>query len=151
MVAVGKDVRSLDFPPSQTQTDDTALANLSNTAYATGTPEVGTYFVAPTSGRIRLTIGGGFRDNNGTDRVFLSPQIFLDNSSGTEFLAPTVDRGYGSDESSTEYQYASRVTLVEGLTPGKVYYARVMHAVSGSVPLDSADIAARDITTIAVP
>lgn len=144
-------VRSLDFPPSQTVTDDTTLTNLSVTSYTAGTPEVGVYFVAPTTGRVRLTIGGGSRDNNGTDRVFISPQIFLENALGTEFLAPTVDRGYGSDESSTEFQYGSRVTLVEGLTPGKIYYARVMYTISGTAPLDSADIASRDVTVIPAP
>lgn len=152
-VTVGRDIRSADFPPTQSTTDDTIIAQISSTSYIPGTPEVGVYFVAPTSGRVRMTIGGGMRDGptGGTDRVSISPEIFQDNSSGTQILAPTIDRGYGSDESSTEFQYGSRVTMVENLSPGEVYYARVVYLASGPGTLDSADIASRDIMIIPVP
>lgn len=129
------------------------LSNLTNTAYAVGSPEVGTYFVAPNSGRVRMIIGGGSRDGptGGTDRVFISPQVFLGSALGSEFLAPTIDRGVGSDESSTEFQYGSRVTMLSGLTPGKIYYARTVYAIAGPLADASADVASRDITIIPLP
>lgn len=134
--------------------DDTLLANLTNTAYETGNPEVGVYFVAPTSGRVRLTIGGGFRDNGASaqDRVFLAPQLFRDGPAGEEVLAPSVTlRGYGSTEADTEFQYGSRVSLIGGLTPGALYYLRTQHLTSAGTDPDTADIAARDVIVVPVP
>lgn len=145
-------VRTL--PPTAFFHDDTILANLTNTSYAAGSPEIGVYFVAPPSGKIRLTIGGGFRDNGTTvrDRIFLSPQLFRDNADGTEVLAPSVTlRGYLSLADDTEFQYGSRISLIENLTPGQLYYLRCMHLVSNGTTHDSADIAARDLIVIPLP
>jgi hypothetical protein len=134
--------------------DDTILANLTNTSYEAGTPEVGVYFVAPPSGRVRLTIGGGFRDNGGSnvDRVFLAPQLFQDSSAGTEVLAPSVTiRGYLAAREDTEFQYGSRISFIEDLAPGQLYYLRTMHLTSGGTDPDTADLAARDIIVIPLP
>ncbi|MET8050538.1 hypothetical protein ABZU75_23360 [Streptosporangium sp. NPDC005286] len=134
--------------------EDTLIANLVSTAYETGSPEVGVYFVAPPSGRVRLTIGGGFRDNGASarDRVFLAPQLFRDSSAGTEVLAPSVTvRGYGSAAENTEFQYGSRVSLLDGLSPGALYYIRTQHLTSAGTDPDTADIASRDIIVIPMP
>ncbi|GII87691.1 hypothetical protein Ssi03_56810 [Sphaerisporangium siamense] len=134
--------------------EDTSLVQLTNTAYEPGTLEVGVYFVAPASGTVRLTIGGGVRDNGASalDRVFLAPQLFLGSSTGTEVLAPSVSlRGYGSVAEDTEFQYGCRVSLITGLTPGELYYIRTMHATSAGTDPDTADIAARDIIVIPMP
>lgn len=140
-------VTGRDLPPSATASDDTLQLNLSNTSYSAGTPEVGIVFTAPTSGRVRVTVGGGARDNSGTnnDRVFISPQIFLASSTGDEIVAPSVvARGYSSAGASTEFAHGSRTSLVTGLTPGETYYARAMYATSAGA--GTADIAAREIT-----
>jgi hypothetical protein len=145
-------VRSL--APTAWWHDDTAQSNLTSTAYETGTPEIGVYFIGPESGRVRVSVGGGFRDNGGSalDRVFLAPQLFLGSSAGTEIAAPAVaTRGYGSVAENTEYQYGSRVSLVTGLTPGARYYIRLMHQTSAGTDPDTADIAARDLIVIPVP
>ncbi len=151
-IRAGDLVRSLQ--PTAFFHDDTVIANLTDTNYAAGTPEIGVFFVGPPSGTVRLTIGGGFRDNgaSATDRVFLSPQLFLDGSSGSEVLAPSVTlRGYGSVDADTDFQYGSRVSLITGLTPGAMYYVRTMHATSAGTDPDTADIAARDIIVIPMP
>ncbi|WP_326820798.1 hypothetical protein [Streptosporangium sp. NBC_01756] len=112
---------------------------------------MGVYFVAPASGRVRLTIGGGFRDNGASalDRVFLAPQLFLDNSAGTEILSLSVTvRGYGSAAEDTEFQYGSRVSLLDGLAPGNLCYIRTQHLTSAGTDPDTADIASRDIIVI---
>lgn len=134
--------------------DDTILANLTNTSYEAGTPEVGLYFVGPASGAIRLTVGGGFRDNGGSnvDRLFLSPQLFEDGPDGTQVLAPSVTlRGYLSVANNLEFQYGCRVSLITDLTPGQLYYVRTMHLTSGGTDPDTADIAARDLIVIPLP
>lgn len=151
-IASGDLVRTAS--PTAFVLDDTLIANLTNTSYAAGSPEVGVFFVAPPSGRVRLTIGGGFRDNGASafDRVFLSPQLFMDSSAGTEILAPSVTlRGYLSALENTEFQYGSRVSFIEDLTPGQIYYIRTMHLTSAGTDPDTADIAARDLIVIPLP
>lgn len=154
-ISDGMVVHAGDFPPSAFDSDDTGITNLTNGTYVSGAPEVGVTFTAPTSGRVRLTVGGGLRDSSGVDRVFISPQVFQGvDASGVEILTPSVtNRGCGSVGSSTEFSYFSRTSLLTGLTPGEVYYARVMHTVSagGTSPNGTADIGSRDITVIPVP
>ncbi|GAA4924611.1 hypothetical protein HD597_011317 [Nonomuraea thailandensis] len=151
-IKAGDLVRTL--PPTAFFHDDTILTEISNTSYATGSPEIGVYFVAPPSGKVRLTIGGGFRDNGAAplDRIFLSPQLFRDSSDGTEVLAPSVTlRGYLSLSNNTAFQYGCRVSLIENLTPGQLYYIRTMHLVTPGTDPDNADIAARDLIVIPLP
>jgi hypothetical protein len=140
--------------PTAQAIDDTTIANITNTSYVAGTPELGVFFVAPPSGRCRLTIGGGFRDNGASalDRVFLAPQLFRESSSGTEILAPSVTfRGYLSVAADTEFQYGSRVSMLENLIAGQLYYLRAMFLTSAGTDPDTADIAGRDIIVIPVP
>ncbi|MEU8362312.1 hypothetical protein AB0C27_40470 [Nonomuraea sp. NPDC048882] len=151
MTAAGDLVRTLS--PTAFVHDDTMVANIGHTSYAPGSPEVGVYFIGPPSGRVRLTIGGGFRDNGASaDRIFLSPELFLENSAGTQVLAPSVTfRGYLSVAQDTEFQYGSRVSMIEGLTPGQLYYLRTAHLATPGTDPDSADIAARDLIAIPMP
>ncbi|WP_062441233.1 hypothetical protein [Herbidospora daliensis] len=142
----GQNVRGQDAPATAWAQDDLSQLNLSNTSYATGTPEVGVTFTAPTSGRVILTVGGGCRDNGGNgDRVFIAPQVFRGpNSSGTEHLTPSVVvRGYASVP-ATEYAHGSRTSLLQNLIPGETYYARVMHATAAGA--GTADISCREIS-----
>lgn len=151
-MSAGDFVRTL--PPPAYAADDTVIANIANTSYEPGSPEVGVYFTAPPSGTVRLTIGGGFRDNGASavDRVFLAPQVFLEDSDGTVVLAASVtQRGYLSVAQDTAFQYGSRVSLVTGLLPGRRYYIRCMHLTSSGADPDSADIAARDLIVIPMP
>jgi hypothetical protein len=129
--------------------DNTSNANLTNTTYAAGTPEIGVTFVAPLSGAVVLTLGVGVRNNtSNADQVHIAPQIYLGTSSaGTLFLSPDVLQygassrgGYANDD----YQYLCRTSLVTGLTVGSTYYVRAMHKTV--LGLTTADIAARGIT-----
>lgn len=134
--------------------DDTQNLNLSSTTYETGTPEVGVFFIAPASGRVRLTIGGGVRDNGGSnvDRVFISPQLFRDSSAGEEVLAPSVTlRGFAGAAENTEFQYGCRVSLLTGLVAGALYYVRTQHLTSAGTDPDAADINARDVIVVPLP
>ncbi|GAA4100976.1 hypothetical protein [Nonomuraea soli] len=152
----GQIVRAGETPPSASDADDTVLAQITNDVYLPGIPEVGTTFVAPASGRVRMTVSAGLRDNGTAPRarIFVSPQVFRGTSAaGVEVLAPSVTfRGVASNRENVEFQYGSRVALMTGLTPGETYYARLMHlATPIADPSDTADIAVRDITVIPVP
>ncbi len=128
----GTKINALDFPPAEFGRDDTdVVAN--STTYSDGSPQVSTTFVAPSSGRVLLTVGGGLR-GDGTRRVHLAPVVKLTNNSGSTILSPNViTRGIGVQENATGYVYYSRTTLLDGLKPGQVYFAKVQHkASSGS-------------------
>lgn len=141
-IKAGAKVLAADFPEGKNSASQTANDNISSTSYIAGSPEVGTTFVAPTSGRVLLTVGAGFKD--GTNRVHVSPEVYLGTSSaGSVFLSADVTlRGVGSVSAATNYHYRSRTTLLTGLTPGSTYYARTVHKVSGG---STSDITVRDI------
>lgn len=149
----GRPVRALDYPPAVWAQDVTQINNPSNSGYIAGSPAVEVTFTAPTSGRVLIIVGGGLGQGAAGDRIFLSPEVRLTNSSGAVVLTPSVtSRGFGSDIAAAAFAYGSRESVLEGLTPGQVYYARVMYAVAtGDAGASSQDIAARDITVVPIP
>lgn len=149
----GRPVRALDYPPAKWAQDTTQINNPTNAGYITGTPEVSVTFVAPTSGRVLLVVGGGLGNGAGGDRVFLSPEVRETSAAGALVLSPSVtSRGFGSDIAASAFHYGSRESVLEGLTPGQVYYAVVKYAVATSdAGASTQDIAARDITVVPIP
>jgi hypothetical protein len=130
-------IRGRDWPPAVAALDTTDQTNLTSAAYVPGDPEVGVRFVAPSSGRVIITISGGARDNTGDNRVFLSPEIFRGaDARGLSILSPSVTvHGWGQTGQAATVGYGSRESLYpfpgEGeteLIPGETYYARVMMA-----------------------
>lgn len=142
-ILVGASVKATDFPAASYASDSTANLNISSTVYISGTPLVSLTFVAPTSGRVLLTVGGGMQDNGGTNRVHIAPVVREDNAGGAAVVSADVaTRGVGSAGSNAGYQYRSRTTLLTGLEPGRTYYAHTAHKVSGGL---TADITTREI------
>lgn len=148
----GTRILAMDYPPVVSAYDGTAISNITSLVYIAGSPEVGVTFMAPTTGRVTVTVGGGVRNNgSNNDRVFIAPQVYLGTSAaGTEILAPTAPQfGISSGGGFTNdlFQYLSRTSLVEGLTPGSTYYVRTMHvqvnnsgAASGTSDLQSRSV-----------
>lgn len=149
----GQAVKALDFPPPEWSQDTTAISNPSSSSYAAGSPAVEVTFVAPTSGRVLLIVGGGGGNSAGSDRIFFSPEVRETDSSGTVVLTASVtNRGWVPDNCSSAHVYGSRESVLEGLTPGGVYYARVMYAVStADAGASTADISCRDIGVVPLP
>lgn len=129
----GTRILAMDYPPAVQVFDATEIDNATiTTSYAAGSPEVGVTFMAPTTGRVSLTVGGGVRNNGANnDRVFIAPQVFLGTSSaGTEILAPTAPQygiSSGGGYTTDGFQWHSRTSLIAGLVPGSTYYVRTMH------------------------
>lgn len=151
--AVGRPFKSADHSMSSARLDDTVISDISSTTYILGTPVVSCVFTAPTSGRVRVIVGMGARDNGASlDRVFLSPQIVKQGSSEITALAASVTLyGYGSSDINVLPQYGSRVGVYSGLTPGYTYVARAMYLITPGTDPDSADLSSRDITIVPVP
>lgn len=139
----GSSIEASDHPASNGVEDSTTQTNISSTSFVTGSPELGITFTAPDSGRAIVCVGGIVRDNGGSNRVFLTFQVFEgEDDSGTEFLAPSVYNGISNYGVQGDYAARGNMTLLEGLTPGQVYYARTVHAVTGG---STCDINTRDI------
>lgn len=151
-LVAGTRILAADFPVGVGVVDDTNQENISTTTYTAGSPVVDRTFVAPTSGRILLIVGGGARDNAGTpsNRAFITPEVFEGvDASGTQVLPPDVTtRGVTSVNTSSTPGFWCRASLLEGLTPEATHYARVLYRVDGGTTVD---VIARDIEVIPVP
>lgn len=144
----GTTVNALDFPPTASNRSATDVT-VTSTSYVDGTPQIATTFVAPTSGRVLVTVGGGLSGAS-TRRLHLAPVIKETNDSGATVLgANVVSRGVGCQENATGFVYMSRTTLLEGLRPGQIYFAKTQHKVVGAAGSPVFDI--RDIYITPVP
>lgn len=150
-LAAGTTIRALDWPPSQTASQTTAQTNISSTTYVAPTNACEVTFIAPTSGRVKVIVGAGSRDDTNDNRVFVSPEIRETNVSGQVILSPSLTaHGYGGLTVASTYVHWSRVTIVEGLTPGQQYFARIMIRAETTTS-SSADLEQKDLTIIPVP
>lgn len=145
----GTEVKALDFPPGQYDEEDTTQSNVSSTSYTAPTNACSVTFVAPTSGRVKLIVGGGFRDNTNDNQGFIAPEVREDNVSGAIVQqASAYARGYISMGEASDYYYHSRSTILEGLTPGQTYFARIMIKVDGG---STCDLRNKNIIVVPVP
>ena len=152
----GSRVLAMDYTPSVTVFDTTQISNITSTAYTAGSPEVGVTFMAPTTGRVLITTGGGFRNNgSNADRVFLSPQVFLGtDNTGTEVLHPTAPQygvSSGGGYTLDDFQFLSRTTLLDQLTPGSTYYVRTMHCQVNHLATPAGTVDLVDRTLVVAP
>ncbi|TDE40493.1 hypothetical protein E1295_31840 [Nonomuraea mesophila] len=145
----GTTVQALDYPPAEFGRSATDVLDVTSTTYVDGSPQVSTTFTAPTSGRVLVTVGAGFR-GAGTRRLHLAPVVKVGDDAGAAVLGPNVvSRGVGVQEEATSYVYYSRSTLLEGLEPGQTYFAKTMHKVNGAS--GAPDFHVRDIYITPVP
>lgn len=144
----GTQIKALDFPASQYDDEDTLQSGVSSTSYTAPTNACSVTFTAPTSGRVKLIVGGAFRDTSGDDQGFITAEIRETDVSGSIVLSSSAYRnGYISEPEASDYLYHSRITLVEGLTPGQTYFARIMIKVDGG----AADLRLKNLAVIPVP
>lgn len=146
----GSVVKALDFPPSQYDLEDTLQSNINVSGYTAPTNACSVTFTAPTSGRVKLVVGAGARDDTNNIQVFVTAEIRETNVSGSIVLGASAYRnGYISEPEASDYLYHSRITLVEGLTPGQVYFARIM--ISDDSASNTADLRLKNLAVIPVP
>lgn len=146
-VLAGQKIQAATWPATVESLDNTTNANLTNTAFATGTPVVDLTFVASTTGRALVTVTSGLRDNSSTNRIVTTFELYLGTSAaGTLVIGSsgsTLQYECTQPGQANNYMYVSRTTLVDSLTPGATYYARHMNKVSGGT---TADISLRALT-----
>lgn len=142
-------VKGFDTPTTAWDQDTSWQLNITATDPVPGDPEMGVTFMAPTSGRVLVIIGGGGRDNGGANRILMKPEVYA----GTQAIPENiVDNGDFKDFTipgeADEGLYGSRVSVLENLVPFRVHYARVVHAVTGGT---SCDIFVREILVAPLP
>jgi hypothetical protein len=149
----GKLIKALDYPPATWAQDTTSITNPTTSSYIAGTPAVEVTFNGPTSGRVLLIVGAGIGNSAGSNRIFLAPEVRETDSSGALVLSATVtERGYSSHTTAAAFHYGSRASILEGLTPGQLYYARAMYVVAtGDGGTNTADISCREIVVASLP
>lgn len=139
------------WPPAVRASSSTDILNITNTSYAAGTPEVGTTFVAPTSGRVCVALHGQGTQAAGGFRLIFAYQVYLGTSTaGTLFQGANAGLGVGSSGSTaaTSEWAKGHLSMVEGLTPGSTYYAVIVYLTEGGT---TSDVNNRKIVVFPVP
>lgn len=152
-LSAGTRVKAMDFPRAMQMVDQTTQANITSTSYTNGSPEVAVRFMAPSSGRVLVVIGGGCRNNTAAneDRVFMAFRVLTgDPADGDVYQTEEIKLGLSNPGGgSDDYAYNGHGTMVQGLTPGTWYYCQFRHRVTlGS---GTADIAFRKLTVVPIP
>lgn len=155
-LSAGRPVRAVDFPPSQFNFNQTSQLNISSTTYVDGDPETSVRFMAPSSGRVAVTIKALVQKNGvlNADRVFVTYRVYKgDPNDGNLFQTDEVKYGISNTAvtAATEFQYSSHTSMVGGLEPGAFYFARVRHRVTIGGANASADVAYRHILVFPIP
>lgn len=150
-LTAGTPVRAIDFPPAHFVFHQVSNSNVTSTTYETGTPEIAVRFMAPSSGKVAIIVGGGLENNAANaDRIFLSYRVF-EGDPNDNVLIQTEDAKYGLSNQATqsdEFQYSGHGTILGGLTPGVYHYVQMRHRTTlGS---GTADIAHRHLLVFPV-
>ncbi len=148
----GTTIRALDRPPSGYTAEGTLQSNINTSgAYVEPTNQCRVTFIGPTSGRVKVVVGGGFRDDTNNNQGFLAVEIRETNVSGsTVAVASAYAQGIISMPEASDYYYHSRITLLDGLTPGQIYFARIMMKTETAVGA-TVDLRLKNLAIIPVP
>ena len=135
----GSPILAADSMEHVSVADPTEQANVTSTSFVPWDPEITTLFIAPTSGRVLVLIRAGFDEDAGeTERGVVAPQIRKSDRNGPIHQDAGISANSCSSSSyeAPLFQYVSRLTVVEGLQPGHIYWAQVMVLVSGGSNVD---------------
>lgn len=138
----GSPILAMDSLDPTSIADPTEQANVTSTSFIAWGPEITTLFVAPTSGRALVLIRAGFDEDAGeTERGVVAPQIRKSDRNGPIHQDAGISANSCSSSSygAPLFQWVSRLTVVEGLQPGHIYWAQVMKLVSGGSNVDIND------------
>lgn len=145
----GDEISTEYWPPAVKARDDTSITNQTSTSYIPGSPENGVAFVAPVSGRVGLIVAGDIRQNDSSDRIFMTCEVYEgDDSGGTEVLAASAFRGISTSGQSGEAQIHGNMSQLDGLTAGDTYFIRSVFRVEGG---STNDVFSRSVTVIPLP
>jgi hypothetical protein len=151
-IEAGAEITKDWWPPAKKAESSTDILNLTNTTWQPGTPEVGTTFTAPLSGKVAVALVGHGVQQATQDRIFFSYRIYLGTSTaGTLYQEADTHTGVSSSGTTSAGAEFGRghLSMVEGLTPLSTYYAVVVHMIEGAGT--TSDVAFRRIIVFPVP
>lgn len=151
-VQSGAEITTGWWPPAVKAEDTTDVLNVTSTVWIPGSPEVGTTFTAPSSGRVAVCLVAHLVQQAAGDRIFASYRIYLGTSTaGTLFQDADSHLGVSTSGSTAGAAEMGRghLSIVDGLTPGSTYYAVCVHMVEGAGT--TSDVAFRRIIVFPVP
>lgn len=150
-IQAGDEIDARWWPDSVRVVENTDQLNITSTSFTAGSPECSTTFVAPLSGRVRVTVAAEMRnDDTAGNRVFVSFEIRLGTVAGAVHTAASVGRGVSTtgDTSASQFMTHGNSSMVDALTPKATYFIRTMHLVGGGT---TNDIGHRRLVVIPVP
>lgn len=146
-IAIGAPIEA--WPAAVFEQETTAQTSISSTSPTSGSPVLDFTFTSPSTGRVILVIGGGFRGTS--NRCWLFPEVFEGSSAAGTLIAGQSEldiHAVGGNVDVDQYAHWSRRSLLEGLTPDVTHYVRARHFVSGG---SDADIRNRELAVIPAP
>lgn len=143
----GSEVLALDYMDPVYASSDTLIDDVTSTTYIAGSPTVQATFIAPSSGRVMLVIGGGARS---PARIMMALLVTEGASASDPFeiTATVVGNGWTQTPDSASYQHGSRITMLEGLKPGQQYFVQHRYR---SIDGTTGDINNRNIIAVPIP
>lgn len=135
----GSPILAMDSEEHATVADNTEQVNVSSTDFIAWDPEITTLFVAPTSGRVVVLISCRFdEDGANSNRGVAAPQIRKSDRNGPVHQDAGISANSCSSSSHEAplFQSVCRMTVVDGLIPGHIYWAQVMILVNGGASID---------------
>lgn len=150
-IQAGDEIDARWWPNSVRVVENTDQLNQTSTSFIAGTPECSTTFIAPLSGRVRVTVAAEMRnDDTAGNRVFVSFEIRLTNSAGAVHTAAVVHRGVSTtgDTGASQPMTHGNSSMIDNLTPKATYFIRAMHSVAGGT---TNDVLHRRLVVIPVP
>lgn len=133
-LSAGSTILGADTPPAVEAEESTSQNNITSTAFIPGTPECSTTFLAPTSGRVTVTVYGVLRGGSGGEEVILTFEVYRgDDETGTAIVSGASTNGARSAVAQNLAFSASK--LVPGLLP-QTHFVRTVHRVTGGSTAD---------------
>lgn len=131
MPTVGSPVQAADFTAAAANWESTAQGSV-GTTFGSGSPEVSTTFTAPTSGKALVAMSAEIETSGSNVGIWVL-QVYETDTGGSLIIDGETNGRYGlvimSD--SGLVQIVSRIIILEGLTPGQLYFCRGRQRASG--------------------
>lgn len=141
----GTTVLALDTPVTVVNVQSASF-NATITSYGT-TASAGTYadcavtFVAPTTGRVTISVSARCQNNDAASGALVAPETRTGGVIGSGTVVDAAADGNGVSHYGTTFSRLGITHLLTGLTPGSTYNTRLLHRASAN----TAAIALREL------
>ena len=134
-ILIGDQISTAWWPAAVENDQPADISNVTSTVFIPGATTCDVTFTASRTGRAGVCIAANWIQQSAGERMFFAYEVYLGTSAaGT--LVRSARSGFGvSDAGSTLgslEQGWGNMTMVEGLTPGATYFARLVFMTEGA-------------------